>query len=172
MFFNNIIIFFHGRFWGRYLLDQPLHVLSVPASLLWQVDIWHSQGEFAAVCPRAGRKHPNYTARYMSYEDNTDRIFCYSPSKVTIYTECVVVRSTWFIVGFRMLSDWELISEFGTPEASKFLNLPTRTVIMNFRVGVCFSQMESWSELQINENCFYLVIIVSWLLYFYELFIL
>jgi len=32
---------------------------------------------------------------------------------------------------------------------------------MNFRVGVCFSQMESCSELQINENYFYFTIIVS-----------
>lgn len=158
-------------FWARYLLDQPLNMPSVPASLLWQVDVWHSQGDLTAVCPRAGRKHPNYTARYMSYEDNTDRTFCYSPSKVTMYKECVVFQSTWFIVDFRMRYDWELISEFGTPEASKFLNLPTRTVIINFRVGVFFSQMESRSELQINENYFCFIITASWLLYFYELFI-
>jgi len=85
IFFNNIIILFPERFWGRYLLVQPLDVPSVPASVPWQVDVWHSQGDLAAVCPRAGRKHPNYTARYMSYEDSTDRAFCYSPSKVTIY---------------------------------------------------------------------------------------
>ena len=106
----------------------------------------------------------------MSYEDNVDRAFCYSPSKVTTYEDCVV--AAWFIVDFSVRCDWELISAFGTPEASKFLNLPTRTVIMNFRVGVCLSQVESCTELRIKEYYYYFTVILSLLIYFYELFIL